>query len=85
MENINHRITSSGYLESDFIYPKLNEWKRVCKVDSDWFKSKISEIYGAKKLNNKYVCKIDGRYYYNHDGDIHLIEEVNKSIKGLKK
>lgn len=76
MEITNKINTKRRIIYSNLVYPSLLEWRRVCKIDKDWFNEKLIIKFNVQKLLNKYACAIDGKCYYNHDGTIYLIERI---------
>lgn len=80
-----HKVINRIYchlVESNLVYPSHNEYRRVCKVDKEYVEELIHMLFGDKvhKISNKYVVEMNGRLYYNHDGNIWLIEPIKSQL-----
>lgn len=76
MKTITNRI-SHNYIQSDLVYPSLEEYKRVYMLDRDFVIDMLELHFNVDRIANKYVIEMpNGQLWHQFDSHTWLIEEV---------
>lgn len=78
MKEIINRIVHNS-IESNLIYPSLQEYKRIVKIDKDFVEETLQMFFNVNRIHNKYIIKMpNGQLWYQFDGSTWLIEEISE-------
>lgn len=68
---IEHRTISSN-----IVYPSLDEYKWICKLDEEYVEDMLDLHFGVKRINNKYLIEMPNKQlWYQHDKGTWLVEK----------